>query len=165
MCDGAPHLSSPWLEDWLAHPHVRVGSCGAHENWSKYALYTDRALGANWARPQTQDNKEERNRGASLMPPHAKGGAATPREITAHCLGESRKQRQRWLRCTPPRSFKLVQAVKGRSCVLLEATQFVTNPFSALREPQDSDIERGECSDSEDSHHGPLLSPQSAYDI
>ncbi|KAJ1150165.1 hypothetical protein NDU88_002962 [Pleurodeles waltl] len=55
------------------------------------------------------------------------------------------------------------QAVEDWSCALLEATQFVTNPFSALREPQDSDIGRGDCSDSEDSPHGSLLTPRSYH--
>ncbi|KAJ1187042.1 hypothetical protein NDU88_003821 [Pleurodeles waltl] len=57
------------------------------------------------------------------------------------------------------------QAVEERFRILLKATQFTTNPFSALREPQDSDIEQGDRSDSEDSPHGPLLTLRSADDI
>ncbi|KAJ1088812.1 hypothetical protein NDU88_001967 [Pleurodeles waltl] len=57
------------------------------------------------------------------------------------------------------------QAVEERSCALLEATQFAANPFSILRESQESEPKRGDRTDSEDSPCGPLLTPRSADDI
>ncbi|KAJ1166782.1 hypothetical protein NDU88_007178 [Pleurodeles waltl] len=57
------------------------------------------------------------------------------------------------------------QAVEERSHLLRKTTQFVANPFSTLRDPVDTDTDRGDRSDSEDSPRGPLLSPRSADDI
>ncbi|KAJ1179851.1 hypothetical protein NDU88_005084 [Pleurodeles waltl] len=57
------------------------------------------------------------------------------------------------------------QAVKERSRVLLEAKQFAANPFATLQEYRDSDPEWGDRSDSDNSTHGPSLTPRSADDI
>ncbi|KAJ1194974.1 hypothetical protein NDU88_004258 [Pleurodeles waltl] len=57
------------------------------------------------------------------------------------------------------------QAVEERSHALLEAMQFEANIFSTLQESQDSDPEQGDRTDSENSPHGPSLTPRSADDI
>ncbi|KAJ1129909.1 hypothetical protein NDU88_008270 [Pleurodeles waltl] len=63
------------------------------------------------------------------------------------------------------------EAVEERSRLLCESTQFVANPFSTLRDPVDTDTDRGdrsdskERSDSEDSSRGPLLIPHTADNI
>ncbi|KAJ1180779.1 hypothetical protein NDU88_005995 [Pleurodeles waltl] len=57
------------------------------------------------------------------------------------------------------------QSVEERTHLLREATQFVSNPYSALSDLAEAEADHVDSSDAGDSHRGPLLTPRSADDI
>ncbi|KAJ1163566.1 hypothetical protein NDU88_004024 [Pleurodeles waltl] len=72
-------------------------------------------------------------------------------------------RRGRWARS----EIKPTKAQSAEECthLLHKATQFVSNPYSALNELADTEADQDDSSDAGDSHRGPLLTQRSADDI
>ncbi|KAJ1104253.1 hypothetical protein NDU88_001665 [Pleurodeles waltl] len=91
----------------------------------------------------------------------------TPRLSPGHwnrSLGLAQQRDRRDRSGTKPTK---AQSVEERTRLLQEATQFASNPYSALNALPDTAVEstRADSSDAGDSHQSPSLTPRSADDI